>query len=123
MGKVLLAHLPADELVRYFRTATLERLTGRTIVDEGALRLVFAETRRQGWAIADEETEWGVRSVAAPVVDRDGHVHAAINVAGHASRVTLEQLQMDYLPVVLDAANGISRALGATVPTPTTDID
>jgi IclR family pca regulon transcriptional regulator len=123
MGKVLLAHLPAEKLDRHFRKPALERLTARTIVDEGALRLVLAEVRRQGWAIADEETEHGVRSAAAPVFDRVGSVQAAVNVAGHSSRVTLEKLRTDYVPVVLEAARGISQALGATVPDPTTGLD
>jgi DNA-binding IclR family transcriptional regulator len=36
-----------------------------------------------------------------------------MNVSAHAARVTLEQLKADYLPVLLEAARGISRALGA----------
>jgi IclR family pca regulon transcriptional regulator len=77
------------------------------------LRAALAEVRDLGWAIADEETEKGVRSAAAPIFDRDGSVLAALNVAGHVARVSLEQLRTDYLPVVLEAARGISIALGA----------
>jgi IclR family pca regulon transcriptional regulator len=113
MGKVLLAFLPPPELESYFASVDLERLTEHTIADEAALRAALAEIRELGWAIANEETEYGVRSIAAPIRDREGYVHAAINVAGHAARVTVGQLRKDYLPVVLDAARGISKALGA----------
>jgi len=114
MGKVLLAFLPQPQLERYFSSVDLVRLTDHTVVDEVKLRAMLAEVRDLGWAIADEETEYGVRSVAAPIVDRDGEVHAALNVAGHATRVSLAQLRKDYLPVVLEAAHCISLALGAT---------
>jgi IclR family pca regulon transcriptional regulator len=113
MGKVLLAYLPPDDLQRYLTTATMERLTNRTIVDRVRLREILAETRRRGWALANEESEQGVRSIAVPIVNRTGLVRAAINVSGHASRVSLAQLRRIYLPVVQDAARGISQALGA----------
>jgi IclR family pca regulon transcriptional regulator len=116
MGKVMLAHLPPAELDAYFKAANLTRLTETTIVKPAELRRALAEVRDQGWAIADEETERGVRSVSAPIVDRSGEVHAALNVAGHAARVSLHQLKKTYLPVVLEAARGISQALGAKLP-------
>jgi IclR family pca regulon transcriptional regulator len=113
MGKVLLAYLPPDELDLYFASVEREPLTASTIVGERALRKVPDEVRENGWAVADEESELGVRSAAAPLVGRDGEVHAAINVSAHAARVSLEQLQADYLPILLEAACGISKALGA----------
>jgi len=114
MGKVLLAFLPPAARDHYFSSVELTRLTDHTVVDEVKLRAILAEVRELGWAIADEETERGVRSVAAPIYDRDGEVNAALNVAGHSSRVSMAQLRKDYLPVVLEAARGISEALGAT---------
>ena len=113
MGKILLAHLPPDELERYFATAAFKRLTHRTIVEPQRLRDALVDVRRRGWAVANEETELGVRSVAVPLVDRAGQVTAAINVSGHSSRVSLAQLRRVYLPVVQEAARGISQALGA----------
>jgi IclR family pca regulon transcriptional regulator len=113
MGKVLLSHLSPEELDRYFETATFQRFTSRTIVDPERLREVLVETRRQGWALANEESEVGVRSIAVPIVNREGLVRAAINASGHASRVSITQLRRVYLPVVQAAARGISQALGA----------
>lgn len=113
MGKVLLAYLSTDALERYFETVVREPLTAHTIVDEKALRAALELALEDGWAIADQESELGVRSVAAPLVGRNGEVEAAINVSAHATRVSLEQLHQDYLPVLLEAARGISKALGA----------
>jgi len=113
MGKVLLAYQPPGELERYFESVVRESLTDHTVVDERALRAALDRVRDKGWAVANQESELGVRSVAAPIFGRDGEVHAAINVSAHATRVSLEQLQRDYLPVLLEAARGISKALGA----------
>jgi IclR family pca regulon transcriptional regulator len=113
MGKVLLAYLPPGELELYFESVERQALTANTIVAERALRKVLGEVREMGWAVADEESELGVRSAAAPLVGRDGEVHAAINVSAHAARVSLQQLEAEYLPVLLEAARGISEALGA----------
>jgi IclR family pca regulon transcriptional regulator len=113
MGKVLLAYLPPEELENYLRSVEREPLTTNTIVEDRAFRAALDEVRANGWAVADEESELGVRSAAAPLVGRDGEVHAAINVSAHAARVSLEQLKADYLPVLLEAAREISKALGA----------
>jgi IclR family pca regulon transcriptional regulator len=112
MGKVLLAYLPPDEFERYLDSVEREPLTANTIVDDRALRAALEEVRANGWAVADEESELGVRSAAVPLVGRDGEVRAAINVAAHAARVSLKQLQRDYIPILLEAARGISKALG-----------
>jgi IclR family transcriptional regulator, pca regulon regulatory protein len=117
MGKVLLASLSAEAFDAYFANARLNRLTKRTICDETTLRRVVKEVRERGWAFADQESEDGVRTVAAPIVDRSQQTVAAINVSGHAGRVSMKELRSHYLPVVLDAARQISRALGAPLAT------
>jgi IclR family pca regulon transcriptional regulator len=117
MGKVLLAHLPAAQLDEFFAAGPLRRLTSRTIVDEAGLRHALDQVRARGWAFADQESEDGVRTVAVPLFDRNMKVEAAMNVSGHASRVPMKELRSRYLPVLMEAATEISRALGANVPT------
>jgi IclR family transcriptional regulator, pca regulon regulatory protein len=111
MGRVLLAGLRPNELDGYFDRVELEPLTERTITDQGRLRRVIDEVREQGWAIVDQELEEGVRSVAAPLVNADGRVVAALNVSGHATRVTLDTLRRTFLPRVLETARRINRDL------------
>lgn len=115
MGKVLLAYLAPAELDAYFAAGPRRRLTRRTIVDEPALRRALAQVRARGWAFADQESEDGVRTVAVPLFDRSMRVEAAMNVSGHASRVPMKELRGRYLPVLMEAATEISRALGAKV--------
>jgi IclR family pca regulon transcriptional regulator len=119
MGKVLLAALPPAGLDAYLATMPLQPLTKRTITSERALREVLDEVRRWGWAFSDEESELGVRTVAAPLFDHSGQVQAAINVSGHAGRVSMGELRRVYLPRLLETARQISLGLGArAVPAP-----
>jgi IclR family pca regulon transcriptional regulator len=115
MGKVLLAYLSPAALDAYFDRARLQRLTKRTICTQNALRQVLRQIRAHGWALADGESEDGVRTVAVPVFDRSQDLAAAMNVSGHAARVSTKELRQRYLPVLLDAARETSRALGGSV--------
>ena len=116
MGKVLLAYQTPERLAGYFESSQLQRLTARTIVDEATLRGLLDGVRRRGFATNDEESEIGVRTISVPLYDRTNRVAAAINLSGHASRVSMRELKRDHLPVLLSAAREISRALGATDP-------
>lgn len=113
MGQVLLASLPADALARYFDTARLERYTARTRVTRGEIERRLADVRGRGHALADQELEEGLRSIAVPLRDRAGRTVAAINVSAHAFRVPAERLVRDYLPVLERAARSIEAALRA----------
>jgi IclR family transcriptional regulator, acetate operon repressor len=66
-GKLLLAHLPGAELRRYLEAHPLRMLTPRTIVGLRAFDRELAATRRDGFAIDDEEFMDGVASVAVPM--------------------------------------------------------
>jgi IclR family pca regulon transcriptional regulator len=112
MGRVLLAELAPDALDAYFARAQLRRLTERTVTDQGQLREVLAQVREQGWALVDQELEEGVRSIAAPIRGGQCRVVAAINVSGHAGRVSLGQLRDEFLPSLLETAKQISEDFG-----------
>lgn len=111
MGRVLLAALPADELDAYLDTATLARLTERTIVDQDRLRTEIERTRARGWSLVDQELEDGVRSIAVSVHDAAGRVVAAVNTSAHATRVPLTTLQRSFLPKLRECAAAIDAEL------------
>jgi IclR family pca regulon transcriptional regulator len=113
MGKILLAFETPSRLDAYFAAADRRAMTARTICRETALRRELLDVKRRGWASNDEESEKGVRTVAAPILDRTGRVVAAINLSGHSSRVSMRELKGGHLKVLLATANDISSALGA----------
>lgn len=110
MGRVLLAHLPDAELEHQLSTAELTALAPHTTTSAEALREELAQVREQGWALVDQELEAGLRSVAAPIRDRD-RVLAAINVSSHASRTSSADVQQRLLPPLLDTARQIEADL------------
>ncbi|MCH5673982.1 IclR family transcriptional regulator domain-containing protein [Streptomyces gilvus] len=94
MGRVLLADLPEQD-----RTlGPLRPLTAHTVTDPAALAAVLDEVRAAGHALVDEELEEGLRSVAVPVRDRAGRAVAALNVAMHAARHSVQECVRDILP-------------------------
>ncbi|MGJ7918501.1 IclR family transcriptional regulator C-terminal domain-containing protein, partial [Massilia sp. LXY-6] len=104
LGRVLLAHLPEDELDAYLaRTALLPR-TEHTLTDPARLRQLLAEVRRDGYAINNEELELGLRSIAVPVRGASGRVLAALNVGAQAVRVPAERMLQEFLPVLRQGA-------------------
>ncbi|GAA3543815.1 IclR family transcriptional regulator C-terminal domain-containing protein [Amycolatopsis ultiminotia] len=113
LGKVLLAHLPDEQLDDFFARAELTRFTEHTISDERALRAELAGIRAKGWAVSDEEIEEGLVSVGAPI-RRGGEVIAAINAQSHTARTTLAELIETVLPRVLETAEAIGTDLAYT---------
>lgn len=111
MGRVLLAALPDDELAQQLDDAETQPRTDRTLVDLAAVRAAIEDARRDGYVIVDQELEDGLRSVAVPVRDDTGAVVAAMNVATHAARTTLDELRTVTLPRLREAAEAVGRDL------------
>lgn len=111
MGRVLLAALDEDAFDAYLGRVTLLPITPRTVSDVDTLREIIGTVRRQGYCLLDQELESGVRSIAAPVHDRNGGVLAACNVSAHASRCTLDELRRDVLSQLLETVGQIDEDL------------
>lgn len=108
LGRVMLAHLPPDELNAYFARTKLRPLTDKTVTSQKRLREILAGVRQNGYAINDEELELGLRSISVPVRGASGQVLAALNVGAQAGRVSLERMQQEFLPVLLRGAQELS---------------
>jgi len=74
----------------------------------------LATVRRQGYALQDSMFGNGLRILAAPVLDVDGHPVAAVSVAAPAIRLTLEEFSARALAPVCAAAAEIARAVQAS---------
>jgi IclR family pca regulon transcriptional regulator len=116
MGRVLLAGLEPDALSAVIADSELLALTPETIHEERALRAELKRVRSQGWALVDQELEVGLRSIAAPIHDRDGRVVAAINVSTQAARTDVEDVHAALLPPLIATAQAIERDLAAARP-------
>jgi IclR family pca regulon transcriptional regulator len=113
MGRVLLAAQPDRWLDEYLASVSLQHLTGHTIATVSALRQELRKIRSNGWALVDQELEEGVRSLAVPVRDTGGTVIAALNVATHAGRRSLDSIVSDLLGPLRSTAGQIERDLAS----------
>lgn len=106
VGKVLLAHAPAEVQTQVL--ASLPRITPYTITRVGILRAQLDRVRRDGVATTSEEMSLGACSLAVPVVrSSDGLVAAAVGaVVG-----TLKRDRQRLLGALQVAARGIGRLL------------
>ena len=107
LGKVLLAALPEPELERYFEIATLARRTKKTITSKRELRRILTQVRADDYALADEEMEDGLISIAVPIHVSSGEAIAAINLSSHTSRMSLDELVSGMLPKLRQTAERI----------------
>ena len=111
MGQVLLAQLPDDALDAYLDRVRLVARTARTTTTATKLRKLLKTVRESGHALLDQELEEGLRSIAVPVRGANGSVLAAMNVSAHASRVSLNEMLLRFLPVLTQGAHGLGSVL------------
>lgn len=109
-GRALLAFAPAPLLARVLRSSLRPR-TPNTVVDPAELSALLDAVRASGHAIDDEESETGMRGVAAPVFDALGQPVAAVGLAGPAQRMSKKSLRR-FAPLVMQTARSISARLG-----------
>ncbi len=111
MGRVLLAHLPSEQLEQYLARVVLTPHTTRTVTTTDKLVMLLRNVRRNGYALVDQEYEVGLRSLAVPVYAPSGRVIATINLSGSAPRMPVYDMQTRFLPHLRNAANELGTLL------------
>lgn len=112
-GRAILAYLTPDRLQGVLRELLADPVAVQQIGAKGEGLLVrLDETRRQGYALNDEELTKGVRSIAAPIFTKQGVVEGAISMPVFSHRVSVAKLVRTYLPMLLDTTGKISAARG-----------
>lgn len=110
-GRMLLAYLSPSELDAFFENYSRTSFTEWTVTDQAKLREIIAETRLRGWSSNDQELETGARSIAAPILDTHGSPLYAANISVPTSRVSMEALEGEFLPQLLETTRKISADL------------
>jgi len=111
MGRVLLASLAPGELEAFLARVEFTRYTERTVITAEKLRQVLRQVRSNGYAIVDQELELGLRSMAVPIQSPAGKVVAALNTGAHAQRVSIQEMQSEFLPHLRAAAQELCMLL------------
>jgi DNA-binding IclR family transcriptional regulator len=109
-GQAILAFRP-PEVVQAVVRKGLQPRTPQTLTDPDGLMKALDTVRQKGCAVEDEESEMGVRCIAAPIRDDAGEVVAAVGVAGPVNRLSKKALTA-FMPHVIATAEAISARLG-----------
>jgi len=113
-GKAILAFLSEEEFEQYLKNVPLNKCTPNTITDPERLKQELVLVRERGYAIDNEENEYGVKCVGAPVFDYTNRVIGAISVTG-ASGLLNEETIPKIAHEVMNTAREISKKLGAII--------
>lgn len=114
VGKALLAFQPQSEIERVLALG-LSASVPNAAVDAKALRRELAAVRVRNYAVDDQESEVGLRSIAAPIRNHSGEVIAAISIAGPVHRMAKKTL-LGWVGDLVAAADAVSQRLGWQAP-------
>lgn len=110
-GKVMLAFLSPEQQKRYFESNSLVPLTPKTLIDPEVLRREIKKVREEGCAVSYGEWIEDAAGVAAPILDQNGQVIAALSISGPIQRFNTEKVSI-YCEAVKRVAAWISQSLG-----------
>jgi IclR family transcriptional regulator, pca regulon regulatory protein len=111
LGRAMLAFDGEDVRVHYLNTCNFVSFTEHTVVSKPELTRILSDVRKAGYAVIQDELDYGLISIAVPILDENGRSLAAINCSTSTSRVGKEELVRTRLPVLRNAARFIETGL------------
>lgn len=117
MGRVLAAFQDTHWLSHYLKYLEKFPEAKDYWKDKGKKLLkILEEVRENEFTINDEELTPGLRSVGAPVRNREGEVVGAVNIAVSSSLYSLQRLKQDLISPLRETTQAISAVLGYEPP-------
>ncbi len=113
-GMVLAAALERKKLDRLLKNEVLPKNTPNTPTDPKELRKILKKVARQGFAIDNQQNAMGIRCLAAPILDYNQCVIAALNITGSLSDISDERIPT-LVEQVKAAAEKASERMGCIV--------
>lgn len=117
LGQAILAWLPRAEQIAHLEAVERVMLSERTLTGLDRLLERLDAVRAQGFAVSDGENAYGLRTVAAPVLDAAGRPAAGVSLTITAARQPLQDFVDCAVPVALriagELAEGLRLSLGA----------
>lgn len=109
-GKVFLAAMSERDIQRLFAQEPLQRLTSQTICRLPDLLQDVERARKAGWALNDQESIMGLRSIAVPI-HLHGRIHASLGMSAEVVRIDRKKMIERFVPVLKEAALSLSRVM------------
>jgi IclR family pca regulon transcriptional regulator len=111
LGRVLAGAMSDSEVDAFLAQLQPVRFTRQTVLAKPQLRRLILDARKRGYALADQEAEVGIRSIAVPLVRFDGRVVAAINLGVHPEQISPKVMVAEYLPLLRKEAMALRERL------------
>ncbi len=111
VGKILLLAYTDEQIDELIKVRGLPTPTSHTISNKQDLIAELETIRERGYAVDDEECEYGVRCVAMPLIDYTGHIMAAISMTAPVLRMPPERIE-EIGTFLLQQSELISRQCG-----------
>ncbi|WP_316976917.1 IclR family transcriptional regulator [Shumkonia mesophila] len=111
LGHAMLAFLPRQEQIERLNASHRTKFSERTLVGLEELLVRLEAVRSQGYAVSDGENAFGLRTVAAPVLNADGVPVGGISLTITSERMGIEAFVERATPAVLNAATELSDAV------------
>lgn len=106
-GKAILAHMDRERVEAVLDLHGLPEITDETITNREELYDTMEEVREQGYATNKDEALKGMKAVAAPILDINEEVVAAVAVFGPSQRIDNNRLRTELPDLVRETANVI----------------
>lgn len=117
LGHAILAYLPREAQIAHLESIERVKVSERTLTSLPDLLRRLGTVRRQGFAVSDGENAYGLRTVAAPILDRDAKPVAAVSLTVQSSRIPMDAFAASAIPIVRrmagELSDGIRLSLGA----------
>lgn len=111
MGRVMLAHLPPDDLARALDAADFEPRTPYSVTDRAKVEELIADARVNGFSVCDRELDPAIRSCGVPIYDRQGRCWAAMSVSCHDPQRATEDFVGEFVPKLKTASQLFSTSM------------
>lgn len=113
LGKAIMSRLPAAEVTGLAERIDFGRRTEHSVGSSSELLEQVARAREHGYAVMEQETTLGVRSVSVPLLAGDGHPVAAVNVAMPTPLMSMAEMEETVAPVLVATGARISALLAS----------
>lgn len=110
-GMAILSQLPPAALEAWLEQREFRPYTSHTLTDPQALREVLELTRRQGWAVSEQQLEMNFRGIAVPVFGHGDVLLGAMSVTMPMNNESTEAALARVLPVLQETARSMRQLL------------
>jgi DNA-binding IclR family transcriptional regulator len=109
-GKVFLAYLSDVELSEYLKTP-MQAFTKNTVTTPEELRKQLSTIKQNGYAIDNEEFEYGINAIAAPIFNHQKLVAGVVSIPGPVNRLPKDRIN-ELATLLIQTTKEISYCLG-----------